>query len=642
MENYGYFKVASATIEVAIGDPHANRIAIQTALRDLDPGVRLVAFPELCMSGYTCGDLFYQTLLLEEVEQEVFQLIKENNSEAILVVGLPLRQGNHLFNCAAYLYKHDILGIAIKSFLPNYDEFYEKRWFSDAAQRSQDTIVLQGKTIPFTPNLILYDETSGAKISTEICEDLWVAFPPSSQHCLAGTNVIVNLSASNETIGKKEYRRSMLLSQSTKCICGYVYSSADVSESTTDMVFSAHLMIADHGHLLAERTFLDTQKMIFGEIDLEKLLSDRLKYSTYMQSKVSENYTIVKLTTRPVLGAFTLLRPIAAYPFVPQDKDNCASRCQEILTMQAAALSQRLKKIACRKLVIGISGGLDSTLALIAAKKAIALCGYPATNILAVTMPGFATSTRTYENANKLIEAMQVHPIEIDIQQAVLQHYADIQHDPKQYDVTYENAQARERTQILMDLANQQEALVVGTGDMSELALGWCTYNGDHMSMYAINASIPKTLVRFLVSTYAQEMQTEGKLALYEVLTDICATPVSPELLPGAKHGEIGQLTEQSLGSYDYHDFFLYHMLRNAYRPKKIYALACIAFPQVDRNELKHTMKLFYHRFFTQQFKRSALPDGVKIGSVCLSPRSDWRMPSDASAALWLQEVEAI
>ena len=642
MKNYGYLKAACITPVVSIADVDANRKAIQKLLQALDKDVRLAVFPELSLCGYTCQDLLYQSVLLDECLAALKTLRDENESEAIIAIGLPVRQGNHLFNCAAFLYKHKLLGIVPKTYVPNYNEFYEKRWFSSSTQRLGDTISLFGETIPFTENLLIHDVTSEAIIAGELCEDLWVPVPPSTRHVCHGANVIVNLSASNEIIGKSDYRKTLITTHSAKTMCGYVYTSAGVSESTSDLVFSGHDIIADNGTIISESEILKEEHILYGEIDLEKCRSERMKFQTALELQDTQPYTEVCIQTASITSPLQLARSISPYPFVPSDPTRRSSRCMQILNMQAAGLSQRLKKIHCEHLLIGISGGLDSTLALIVASMAFERIKLPSKNIIAVTMPGFGTTKRTQGNSHKLMEALHTTSREIFIHDACQQHFQDIGHDASLQDITYENTQARERTQILMDLANAYNGIVLGTGDLSELALGWCTYNGDHMSMYAVNASIPKTLVRYLVETYAEAMQEQGRSDIAAVLRDICATPVSPELLPPKDNGEIAQITEDSIGSYDYHDFFLYHMLRNGYAPAKILELACIAFGTEKREAIINTMQTFYRRFFSQQFKRNCLPDGVKIGSICLSPRGDWRMPSDASAALWLRQVAAL
>lgn len=641
MQNYGYFKVACATPALTIGNVHANTQEILHIISTCDQDVRLIVFPELSLCGYTCQDLFYENILMDSMEDAIFEICQKNKSEAIIVIGCALRQYNHLYNCAVFIYKDAVLGIVPKTYLPNYNEFYEKRWFSSADSCIEDHIYLHGRRIPFSSRLLIHDETSGAIIGADICEDLWVPIPPSTYHTLHGANVIVNLSASNETIGKKEYRKNIVLSHSAKCICSYVYASAGIDESSSDLVFSGHTLIVDHGYLINESEVFHQNKLTYGEIDLEKLKNDRLRFSTYMELSERQEYQFIYCQTSPIQNLH-LIRTIDPYPFVPSDDSIREDRCMDILHMQATGLAQRLKKINCHQLIIGISGGLDSTLALIVAKKAFEMNGYDIKGILTVTMPGFGTSKKTLHNAHALMEAFHTTQKNIDIRKACELHYQDIEHDPSTQDVTYENVQARERTQILMDLANQHHGIVLGTGDLSELALGWCTYNGDHMSMYAVNASIPKTLVRYLVKTYAHQCRKQNHQVLANILDDICDTPISPELLPPKDNGEIQQITEDRIGSYDYHDFFLYHMLRNHFAPDKIYQLALLAFQDSHKNEIKAALKTFYRRFFTQQFKRNCMPDGVKVGSVCLSPRGDWRMPSDASADLWLKEIDQL
>ena len=641
MQNYGYFKVACATPALTIGNVHENTQEILHIISTCEQDVRLIVFPELSLCGYTCQDLFYENILMDSMEDAIFEICQKNKSEAIIVIGCALRQYNHLYNCAVFIYKDTVLGIVPKTYLPNYNEFYEKRWFSSADSCIEDHIYLHGRRIPFSSKLLIHDETSGAIIGTDICEDLWVPIPPSTYHTLQGANVIVNLSASNETIGKKEYRKNIVLSHSAKCICGYVYASAGRDESSSDLVFSGHALIVDHGYLINEAEVFHQNKLTYGEIDLEKLKNDRLRFSTYMELSERQEYQFIYCQTSPVQN-LQLVRTIDPYPFVPSDDSIREDRCMDILHMQATGLAQRLKKINCHQLIIGISGGLDSTLALIVAKKAFEMNGYDIKGILTVTMPGFGTSKKTLHNAQALMEAFHTTQKNIDIRKACELHYQDIEHDSSALDVTYENVQARERTQILMDLANQHHGIVLGTGDLSELALGWCTYNGDHMSMYAVNASIPKTLVRYLVKTYGNQCRKQNQHKLADILDAICNTPISPELLPPKENGEIQQITEDHIGSYDYHDFFLYHMLRNHFAPDKIYQLALLAFKDSHKNEIKAALKTFYRRFFTQQFKRNCMPDGVKVGSVCLSPRGDWRMPSDASADLWLKEVDQL
>lgn len=651
MHTYGYYKVSAVTMPVAIADPHQNSSTIKRILKNLDADVQVVVFPELCLSGYTCADLFHQRILLDSCMEELVLLAEDVQEDLLAFIGLPVYKDNQLFNCAAILHNGRILGFVPKSYLPNHYEFYERRWFSSADARLNDNYVLpDGTNIPFMENLLLHDERNGAVIAAEICEDLWVSLPPSTLHTHQGANLIVNLSASNETIGKSEYRRNLVKMQSAKCICGYVYACAGKEESTTDVVFSGHNLIAECGTILKETSFAYNEEICSVEIDIERIMHERM-HSSYKNLMPKDTYSHVyfKGKQRIILPSY----PINAYPFVPANPKKRKSRCQEILQIQATGLAQRLTKIHCSSVVIGISGGLDSTLALIVTLQAYAMLHLDPQNIHAITMPGFGTTSRTWSNSRELMDVLHVDSKEILIHDACLQHFKDIGHDPDIKDITYENTQARERTQILMDIANASNAIVVGTGDLSELALGWCTYNGDHMSMYAVNATIPKTLVRDMVETYADALtETERVYLPYlsseecrkvaGILHDICATPVSPELLPPKENGEIQQLTEASIGAYDHHDFFLYYMLRHGFSPKKIFMLAQQAFPEVDDTILLTTMKTFYQRFFTQQFKRSCMPDGVKVGSICLSPRGDWRMPSDASYALWMRELEDI
>ena len=642
MLNYGYYHVAAATMPLSIGDVDANTAQIIRIANSCAPDTQLIVFPELCVCGYTCGDLFFESLLLDACEQALDTLRQEIREDLVCIVGVPLRQHGRLFNCAAVIFDHEIIGIQVKSYLPNYNEFYEKRWFSDSFELQDETITLNGKTIPFTARLMVRDETSGAMIGIDVCEDLWVPIPPSSLHALAGANVIVNLSASNETIGKDRYRRDLVRAQSARCSFGYVYCSAGKDESTSDLVFSGHRIIAECGNVISEARFGDEREILYGEIDLERCEQDRIRLNTAMKTPVDTEAICVSIRSSAIKRPLRLTRHIPARPFVPANSADRSRRCRKIRAIQASGLAQRLRKIHCQHLVLGISGGLDSTLALIIAVEAFRMNALPSENIIAVTMPGFGTTKRTHANSTSLMDLFHVTCMEVSIHDAVSQHFQDIRHDAEVHDITYENAQARERTQILMDLANQHDAIVLGTGDLSELALGWCTYNGDHMSMYAVNASIPKTLVRYMVESYAEEQRDKGNMALADTLIDICDTPVSPELLPPTSDGEIAQKTEETIGSYDLHDFFLYHLLRNHFAPRKIYALAQIAFPDHSPARILDTLKTFYRRFFTQQFKRNCMPDGVKVGSACLSPRGDWRMPSDASYALWMKELEEL
>lgn len=637
MKRFDYYKAAVCTPPVSIGNPKANVDDMLRILQTLDPDTQLVVFPELAVTGYTCADLFYEDILLKEAMTQLVRLAKQAPANMAVITGIPLKAGTRLFNAAAFLFDGKVLGFYVKRHLPGYNEYYEPRWFSPARDLDVSGVKVNGVDVPVSGKILFADETTDAVIGIEICEDLWVAVPPSSDHAQAGANILVNCSASNEVIAKSGYRRDLVSGQSAKTYSGYLYCSAGPDESSTDLVFSGADLIAENGRILAETA---SRESITCEIDLQHLNSDRLKFKTSLQEN-REGYTIVSYASVP-MESIELTRAVEAYPFVPGDLNRRLERCETILGIQAQGLATRLKKIGCRQAVIGISGGLDSTLALLVAVRAFRMLDLPVSGITAVTMPGFGTTQRTKSNADKLMELLGVTRMEVPIAASVRQHFVDIGQEESVHDITYENGQARERTQILMDLANKVNGIVIGTGDLSELALGWCTYNGDHMSMYAVNASVPKTLVRYLVESEALSARKAGNADLERVLLDICDTPVSPELLPPDKDGNIVQKTEEVLGSYDLHDFFLYHMLRYHESPEKIFQLARLAFPQVDAGKIRDSLQTFYRRFFSQQFKRSCLPDGPKVGSICLSPRGDWRMPSDASARLWLQQVEEL
>lgn len=639
MKNFEYVRIAVAVPVIKVADPmfNAKEIALLARTACETKNAKVILFPELSITGYTCGDLFNQKTLIKGAEDALNMLIEETIHLNILIsVGMPIKTDNQLFNCAVLLKSGKILGAVPKTFVPNYNEFYEKRWFASSISRISSNISLCGQEVPFNENLLFKDSLSALCIGIDVCEDLWVNIPPSSYHTLFGANLILNLSASNETIGKPDYRREIIKIQSAKCITAYAYSSAGPTESTTDVVFSGHALIAENGSIINEDRFSMESNIIYGDIDIEKLMNDRVKFNTYMGKQEKLNYQYVNID----LGFSDnncLEREVDSRPFVPSNLEERNKRCKEILNIQSTGLYQRMSKIGAKRAIIGISGGLDSTLALLVTVEAMKKLKYPMSNIVAVTMPGFGTTSRTYNNALTLMRELGVTTKEISIKESVIQHFKDIGHDINVHDVTYENSQARERTQILMDVANMENGIVIGTGDLSELALGWATYNGDHMSMYGVNASIPKTLVRYLVKWYAEE-QTSGEIQ--KALLDVFDTPVSPELLPPDKEGNIAQFTEKAVGSYDLNDFFLYNMLRNGYEPDKIYFLAQKAFKGEYNNDvILETLKNFYKRFFTQQFKRSCLPDGVKVGSVSLSPRGDWRMPSDASFTLWLDQL---
>ena len=641
MNRYSYYKTAALTPAVAIGHPMENAKTILSLLHQLDKDVQLAVCPELCISGYTCQDLFYESLLRKQSLQALEFICKEMPDNMAVCVGLPLQVKNKLYNAAAFLFDHEVLGFYVKTYLPGYNEYYEPRWFSPASDLEPGAAVkFMGKDVPVSDKILFEDESTNAVIGMEICEDLWVSIPVSSYHALAGANVLCNLSASNEVIAKEEYRRELIQNQSARLYAAYVYASAGPDESSSDLVFSGMDVIAENGRILAESSLTHPKPYVCAEVDLELLNNDRIKYKTSFEQS-PEGYQIISYASKPYED-IELVREVDAYPFVPKDIKARVARCQNILAIQAQGLATRLKKIGCTNVVVGISGGLDSTLALLVCKKAFNLLHLDPKGIHGITMPGFGTTKRTKSNSHTLMELLGISIQEISIAQAARDHLKDIGHDESIHDITYENAQARERTQILMDLANKYNGLVIGTGDLSELALGWCTYNGDHMSMYAVNVSVPKTLVRYIVESEAIKAREEGNTALEEVLLDICDTPVSPELLPPDASGKIQQKTEEVLGSYDLHDFFLYHMLRHHESPAKIYELALKAFPQVKKEQILKALRTFYWRFFAQQFKRNCMPDGVKVGSVNFSPRGDWRMPSDASRQMWLDELETI
>ena len=644
--HYGFLRIASASPETRVADVAFNTRQHLDALKAAQrQGASVVLFPELGLTSYTCGDLFAQHTLRRAAADALLEVAEATKKTAIhAVVGLPLLVDDRLYNCAALVGEGRILGIVPKTFLPTTGEFYEERWFTSASRAQSDSVTIAGETIPFTTDLLFSDSASGATIGIEICEDLWAVSPPSGELCLAGANLILNPSASNELLGKMPYRRDLVKQQSARCLAAYAYASAGPGESSTDVVYSGHSLIAENGAIIAEsdRFKFDTQ-LIFADVDLERLSHERLLNSSFSaaESTYAKQRVAISLATplprRPQLGT---LRPVTASPFVPANPDIRAETCREIFAIQSVGLAKRLKHVGAKKVVIGISGGLDSTLALLVAVHAFDLLGLDRKGIVAPTMPGFGTTKRTRSNAEKLIEQLGASFSVIPIGPAVKRHFTDIGHDPAVHDVTYENSQARERTQILMDLANQVGGFVVGTGDLSESALGWCTFNGDHMSMYHVNIGVPKTLVRYIIDWCAE---SELFCDTSEVLHDISATPISPELLPADSKGDIAQKTEDLVGPYDLHDFFLFHVVRHGVSPAKVAYLAAIAFE--DRFSSKVILKwlrVFIRRFFNQQFKRSAMPDGPKVGSVALSPRGDWRMPSDASAATWLAEIDAM
>jgi len=635
LNQHGFIRAGVAVPYLKVANPSFNIEQMRNLVGQASAHkVQVLVFPELCVTGYSAGDLFNQRLLLESAEQELSNLLQATKETKMLIaVGMPIMADNQLFNCAVLIHGGHILGAIPKTFIPNYSEFYEKRWFASAVNRISDKVKLCGIEIAFNENLLFKDENSELVVGVELCEDLWMPIPPSSYHAQHGANLILNLSASNEIVGKAEYRRNLVTQQSAKCMTAYLYTSAGNSESTTDVVFGGHAMIAENGSLLAEDRMNDEETLLFRDLDIELLMNDRRKFNSFMGNVDPKNYETVSfsLTAQSVPS---LERHTNPQPFVPSSKEDRDERCLEIFRIQSAGLAQRLLKTGIKKAVLGISGGLDSTLALLVTCDAFEKLKLPKENIIGITMPGFGTSGRTFRNSHDLMKGLGVSTKEISIKEACIHHLTAIGHDLAVHDITYENAQARERTQILMDVSNQVGGLVVGTGDLSELALGWCTYNGDQMSMYGVNSGIPKTLVRYLVTWYAERSDNPNTK---NALLDIIETPVSPELLPLDEKGDIEQKTEDIVGPYLLHDFFLYNMLRFGYTPSKIALLAQNAFESYGKEEIVHWLKVFIKRFFTQQFKRSAMPDGVKVGSISLSPRGDWRMPSDASAEIWLK-----
>ena len=631
----GFLRVCAATPRVSVADCGHNAEQIINCIRAAaERQAKVCVLPELCVTGYTCGDLFFQRTLLDAAEEQVLQIARETGELDILsVVGAPLSVGGKLYNCAFLLYRGKVLGIIPKTYVPNYGEFYEKRHFA-AGERQCRLIQFGGADVLFGTDLLIADKNMKDFIfAVDVCEDLWAATPPSNFHAEAGATVIANISASNEVTAKSDYRADLVRMQSARLYAAYIYADAGEGESTTDLVFAGDNMIAENGVILA-RSKRFTNQNVYAEIDLERLVHERRRTTTF---SVRDGHSVCYTEFQPIETEVT--RTIAKFPFVPQDPTKREQRSEEILMIQAMGLKKRISHSHAQTAVIGISGGLDSTLAMLAAVRAFDLLGADRKNIIAVTMPCFGTTARTKNNALELANSLGVTLREVSIESAVQGHFADIGHDPAVLDVTYENAQARERTQVLMDIANQENGLVVGTGDLSELALGWATYNGDHMSMYAVNAGVPKTLIRYLVDYEAKK--TENKI-LSKTLQDILDTPVSPELLP-PEDGEIAQKTESIVGPYALHDFFLFYAVRFGFRPAKILRLAEKAFEgEYDREFILAWMKVFYRRFFQQQFKRSCVPDGPKVGSVALSPRGDWRMPSDASSQLWLKELEKL
>ena len=637
--NYGFVKVAAAIPRVKVADCKFNSERLEGLITIAEgKGVQILTFPEMCITGYTCGDLFAQQLLLEQAEMALIQILNSTRQlDIISILGMPVVVNSTVINAAVVIQKGKILGVVPKTYLPNYKEFYEQRWFTSALQVSENSVRLCGQIVPMGNNLLF--ETAETTFGIEICEDLWATVPPSSSLALQGAEIIFNLSADDEGIGKHNYLCSLISQQSARCISGYVFSSSGFGESTTDVVFAGNGLIYENGYLLARsERFCMEEQLIINEIDVECIRAERRVNTTFAANKANcPGKEAVRISTEFVNSKdLNLTRTFNPHPFVPQGNE-LNSRCEEIFSIQIAGLAQRLLHTGAKTAVIGISGGLDSTLALLVCVKTFDKLGLSRKDILGITMPGFGTTDRTYHNAIDLMNSLGVSIREISIREACIQHFKDIGHDLNIHDVTYENSQARERTQILMDIANQTWGMVIGTGDLSELALGWATYNGDHMSMYGVNAGIPKTLVKHLVQWVAENGMDETSKA---TLLDIVDTPISPELIPADENGEIKQKTEDLVGPYELHDFFLYYFLRFGFRPSKIYFLAQTAFSGVyDDETIKKWLQTFFRRFFNQQFKRSCLPDGPKVGSISISPRGDWRMPSDASSAAWLKEI---
>lgn len=644
--NFGFVKCAAVSPKLKVANTEYN---VKEILKYIDIAyemdTKILVFPELCITGYTCGDLFNQKHLIDKSLEALVSLTRAtSNIDTLIFVGLPMIIRGNLYNCAVAIQYGEIKGIIPKLYLANYNEFYEKRWFTSGKKiiNNFDEVNINGKYYPFG-NIIFENEQLEYKVGVEICEDLWAPIPRSSYIALNGANIIVNLSASNELVSKSEYRRQLISNQSAKSICGYVYSSSGVYESTTDLVFGGDCIICENGSVLkTSQRFKREGEIIYSDIDLDRVNHDRIiniSYSDSLDEVTHKDFRIVKLGEQACKKEVKSIdRNISRFPFVPSASKSIQNRCEEIFNIQVAGLAKRMEHTNMTNAVIGISGGLDSTLALLVIYQTFELLNIPKKNILGVTMPGFGTTDHTYNSALDLMKSMNITIKEIDIKGACLKHFEDIGHNPETYDVTYENVQARERTQILMDLANKHNGLVVGTGDLSELALGWATYNGDHMSMYAVNSGVPKTLVKFLVKWAAEhKFDISTRSILYRVLD----TPISPELLPPDKEGKIAQKTESIIGPYELHDFFLFYTARYGIKPRKLLFIAQKAFENIyTEDEIKRYLKYFYKRFFTQQFKRSCIPDGPKVGTVSLSPRGDWRMPSDADFDIWIKELE--
>ena len=636
----GYVRVEVVTPDIKVADCIFNTEQICSRIdKAYDAQLSVIVFPEMCITGYTCNDLFLQDTLLSDAQKSLATITEYTKGKNMLtVVGLPFEYCNKLYNVAAVIKDGVILGLVPKKYIPNYNEFYERRQFTEGFDKAVKVCVAGQQTYMGSRILFRCSDFEKLVVGVEICEDLWTPLPPSVSHAMNGATLIVNPSASNETVGKEDYRRSLVTGQSARLVCAYAYASSGDGESTQDIVFGGHDIIAENGTLLAE-TSLFANNSVINDIDFDRLNSERRRMSTFTSATDNDEYTVVDFSLAGTEYT-SLVRFIDPHPFVPENEATRNKRCEAILSIQAMGLKKRLAHIGCKNVVIGISGGLDSTLALLVAVRAYGLLGLDMSGIHAVTMPGFGTTDRTYDNAVKMIKSLGCTFHEISIRESVTRHFEDIGHDINVHDVTYENGQARERTQILMDIANKVNGIVIGTGDMSELALGWATYNGDHMSMYGVNASVPKTLVRHLVRYYA-EVLADSTLA--KVLYDVLDTPVSPELLPPDENGQIEQKTEDLVGPYELHDFFMYYILRFGIHPAKLYRIACAAFrPDYSEETILKWLKTFYRRFFAQHFKRSCLPDGPKVGTVAVSPRGDLRMPSDACARIWLKELDEL
>ena len=639
---HGFITVAAAIPSVKVADCDYNEKQLENLIAQAEgKGVEVIVFPELCITGYTCQDLFCQQLLLDEAEKAVLKLLDFTRSlDIIAIVGLPVVCGDLLLNCAAVIQKGDLLGLVPKTYLPNYSEFYEKRWFASSQDLNPTDIYLAGTPVRLSSEPKLFQTSDGVKFGVEICEDVWAPIPPSNNLTMAGADIILNCSASDELIGKHSYLRSLVAQQSARTMSGYVYASSGFGESTQDVVYAGNAMIFENGKVLVEGERFSFQPQLQkAQIDVERLRTERHTNSTFINAQRDAHALIIDAKPTQDEHPFEFTRPVDAHPFIPKD-DEMTETCEEILNIQTSGLAKRLIHTNCQHVVIGISGGLDSTLALLVCVRTFDRLGYDRKGIIGVTMPGFGTTDRTHDNAASLMQTLGISQMEIPIAKAVKQHFSDIGHDAAIHDATYENSQARERTQILMDLANKLNAIVVGTGDLSELALGWATYNGDHMSMYGVNAGIPKTLIQYIIKYIAS---TAAFSAQRETLLDIVDTPISPELTPADEKGNIKQKTEDLVGPYELHDFFLYYFMRFGFRPAKIFLLAQHAFGNAyDHDTIKKWLQTFCRRFFSQQFKRSCLPDGPKVGSISLSPRGDWRMPSDACSTLWLKECEEL